>query len=364
VLHDAQDLGTKEGDGKQVTILTVDRVELKGKYYAGGQANAPCVMLLHAFGDSCSNKEWINFAKKLHENGYAVLMFDFRGHGDSTSVQAGAATNPKIPVPGAMRGFWDEPVNQQNVKGYANNKPRPTEIKYEQFSAAYFTVLANDIAAAKAFLDEQQDCNSSNLIVIGANEGAVLGALWLNAEFHRYRYLPAVLGQPESLDKQNPEGQAVKAAVWLSLSPTLGSSKKAINVAPMLDWPAKIYRVPMLFLFGEADTKGADVAKKLVEKLVPAKFKKEYPHTEAIKVVGAEQMTGKNLLLKSLDTTDTIVKYLASVPDSKVAAKSRKNPDDNFVWEWIDPQFGLKRVIARKKGNDRLEFAGYANFLR
>src|SRR3954467_13261255 len=50
-------------EAKQVDILTVDRVELKAKYFPSGKANAPCVMLLHALGESSSDKEWTNFAK-------------------------------------------------------------------------------------------------------------------------------------------------------------------------------------------------------------------------------------------------------------------------------------------------------------
>src|SRR6185436_13587529 len=113
------------------------------------------------------------------------------------------------------KGFWDELSNRQGVKGFVASKPRPTEIKHEQFNTNYFTVLANDIAAAKSFLDEQPDCNSSNLILIGARDGATMGALWLNSEWYRFRYLPAGPGRPATLDRQNPEGKATVAAVWL-----------------------------------------------------------------------------------------------------------------------------------------------------
>jgi len=270
------------------------------------------------------------------------------------------AKNPMPPVP----GFWDEALNRQYVRG-AFKKPLPTEIKYEQFAPIYYTVLANDIAAAKAFLDEQQDCDSSNLILIGANDGATLGALWLNSEFHRYRYVPAALGQPEGIDKQNPEGLAVKAAVWLSISPTLGTSKTPLNLAEMLNWPARANKVPMVFVFGEGDGKGGNVAKKVCDQLVPAKLKKDYPFTQALKITGAEQMTGKNLLLESLDTTDKILKFLEDVPEAKSARKGRKTADDIFVWEWFDPARGMQQqAVAKKKGADRVEFTGYAAFLR
>ena len=356
--HVSPDAAAQAGDAKQVDILTADKVELKGKYYPA-QATSPCVLMLHALGDSCSNKEWTNFAKKMHEKGYAVLMFDFRGHGDSTTVRPGSLKPSLKPED---RGFWDEMANRQYVKGFAANK-RPTEIKYEQFSPAYATYLANDIAAAKAFLDDQPDCNSSDLVLIGAKDGATLGALWLNSECHRFRYIPAAAGQPESLDRQNPEALAVKAAVWLTLSNTLGTSKTPIALPPMLEWAVRGWKLPTIFAYGEGDSSGGEIAKKTYEKLIPAKMKKEYSHTEALKIAGAERMAGKNLLLESLDTTDKIVKYLEDVPESKLATKARKASEERYFWEWTDTANRVQRVEIRKKGADRVEFANYSSFL-
>ena len=127
---DKQDKGKKDDASawKQVDIVTVDKVELKGKFYASkGKDNkdAPCVLMLHAWGESSDNKEWNALARKLQDKGHAVLTFDFRGHGESTTVQAGMPNlkNPQLSV----KGFWDETVNQQNVKGYAytsHDRPR------------------------------------------------------------------------------------------------------------------------------------------------------------------------------------------------------------------------------------------------
>src|SRR5262249_10914166 len=157
---------------------------------------------------------------------------------------------------------WDEKLNQAGVKGFAPNKPRPSEIKYEQFNPSYYTVLCNDIAAAKAFLDDRQDVNASNLALVGAKDGATLGALWLNSEWHRVRLPPPAQGQPQgSLDRENPAGAAVSAAVWLSISPTIGSGKGSItaNVSQILDLPGKFRKVPMAFVYGEGDSKSGDV---------------------------------------------------------------------------------------------------------
>jgi pimeloyl-ACP methyl ester carboxylesterase len=363
-----QGIKAKEGVIKQVDILTVDRVELKAKYFPSGKANAPCVMMLHALGESCSDKEWTNLAKKLQAKGFAVLMFDFRGHGDSTTVQPGVPPNPKNPKQPALPGFWDEMLNQRGIKGFAATKPRPTEIKYEQFLPAYCTFLANDIAAAKAFLDEQPDCNSSNLILIGANDGANLGALWLNSEWNRFRYLPPAPGLPQgSLDRQNPEGIAVKAAVWLSVTSTLGTSKTVYNVAQMLERPGKQYKMPMIFVYGEGDAKAKDLAKACEKFMITTtKNKKDYPYTAAVQIDGAEKMSGKKLLFDSLPTTAKILEFLANVVDWNLTTKGRKATDDDFLWEVVDRSTGriLQQPIARKKGASRVEFSSYASFLR
>src|SRR5262245_59647399 len=104
----------KAPEPKNIDLLTVDKVELKGKFYASTKGReAACVILLHPLGDNSTGKEWTNFAKKLQEKGYAVVAFDFRGHGDSTTVQPGTVNkNPML----SIKGFWDETLNQQGVK--------------------------------------------------------------------------------------------------------------------------------------------------------------------------------------------------------------------------------------------------------
>src|SRR5262249_15964070 len=157
-------------------------------------------------------------------------------------------------------------------------------------------------------------------------DGATLGALWLNSEWHRFRLLPPAQGQPQgSLDRENPAGAAVSAAVWLSISPTIGSGKGSItaNVSQILDLPGKFRKVPMAFVYGEGDSKSGDVAK-AAEKYIVGKNSKDYL-TKAIMISGAEKMSGKDLLLDSLDTTAKIVEFLDA------AVGSRKAPKTPFV---------------------------------
>ena len=353
----------KAGDelpAKQVNIETIDKVELKGKFYPAKGKDATCVMMLHALGDSSDNKEWNNFAKKLQEKGYAVLTFDFRGHGESTAVQPGMPNpkNPKLSV----RGFWDEDLNRQGVKGLALNKPRPTEIKYADFMPTYFSVLCNDIAAAKEFLDEQPDVNSNNLILIGAKDGATLGALWLNSEFHRFRYLSQA-GQTPRLDRDNPEGLAVAGCVWISMSSMPGTMKTRIDVRPMLELPAKIRKVPTLFIYGQGDGPGKDLAKSC-ELSVTNGNNKVYQLTGAKEIEKADKAAGKELLLQDLDTTGVILEYLEKLPPGKMAKSGRRTGDEPYRWEYVTQSGATNQVSARETGSKLLKFSGYSSFLR
>jgi pimeloyl-ACP methyl ester carboxylesterase len=149
--------------GDSVTFETVDEVELHGTFYPSDQGvKAPCVLMLHDLGDTANHSgsndgtSWALLAKKLQKNGFAVLDFDFRGYGKSTTVQP---------------AFWKAPYNNK-IKGAGT---KSSSIHAADFPAWYMPVLVNDIAAARRFLDEKNDakqCNSRNLILIGVQEGA------------------------------------------------------------------------------------------------------------------------------------------------------------------------------------------------
>ncbi|HYT90834.1 MAG TPA: hypothetical protein VEL76_19145, partial [Gemmataceae bacterium] len=159
--------------GREVRIPTVDGVDLRGTFYAGQRGQkSPCVMFLHAFGEDGARPGWVPLIAELQQAGFAVLRFDFRGHGDSTRVNA---------------AFWKQSANVSGIRG---GKAGKVQIVAKDFASNYRCVLANDIAAARAFLDERSfmgECDSTNMILIGEKDAATLGALWLNSECYRYR---------------------------------------------------------------------------------------------------------------------------------------------------------------------------------
>src|SRR5262249_52011401 len=111
-------------------------------------------------------------------------------------------------------------VGRVAIATVAATNPK-TKIGYADFQPGYYPHLVNDIIAAKQYLDRRSDggdCNSANLVVIGAEDGATLGALWLASECYLYR---APQEFPLKLEK-HPELKDVACAVWLSMSPTLG----------------------------------------------------------------------------------------------------------------------------------------------
>src|SRR5262245_34038698 len=169
-----------KGDSKNVLFRSHDGVELQGTFWpsAGGKGSKEAtVLLLHSFdpkkGGSRAQDGWDNLAARLQKEGYAVLSFDFRGFGNSKTVE---------------KSFWNNKVNSTYAKRHA---AKGTDaIDHKNFNTLYYPYLVNDVAAAKAFLDERNDageCNTSTLVVIGAGDGATLGAMWAYSEFFRRR---------------------------------------------------------------------------------------------------------------------------------------------------------------------------------
>lgn len=351
----------KDDDPKPVDIVTIDGVELKGTWYPATQGkNAATVLMLHATGEDSKKAEWIGLAKALQGKGYAVLRFDFRGHGDSVTVRPGKPNpNPMQREP----GFWDE---SENMKGVYGGTKRPKSIEFKSFQKTYYKVLANDIAAAKAFLDEKNDageCNSSNLVLLGAKDGATLGALWLNAEMHRYKLMPKTPKMPfNKPDLSNPEGQAVTGFVALSASGTLGD--RQVNLGSMLSKAGRDGKIPMAFFYAEGDSKGKQTA--VAAEKTFKNIKDSSKFTGAVKVTNGEKFSGVQLLAKSLGTEKAILEYLEnSLKDKNVAAKSRAgNTEMRYVWQWQDNSGKVWQIPARYEKTNQVVFSNYASFLR
>jgi pimeloyl-ACP methyl ester carboxylesterase len=287
---------SKTAEIERVKFETVDQVEIHGTYYGSDKGTkAPCVLMLHAIGGNSQQEGWDDLAKKLQAKGFAVLTFDFRGHGDSTSVGP---------------NFWTAPGNT-TIK-----RPKQKDtLSYKDFTNSLnYANMVQDIAAAKRYLDKRNDasdCNSGNVIVIGAESGATLGALWITTEWHRRRMSTNLI--PTARDLQL-EGQDIAAGVWLSIAQSLPrwtSPRIADWVGPLKD------KVPMYFLYGAQDKKAATFADHMVNKVLKERDKKTKLPTGKLGITGTKLAGAELLGKRSLDTADKIVKYCATVMEDR-----------------------------------------------
>ncbi len=338
-------------EAENVKILTADGVKLHGVFYASGKKNSPTVIMLHPIGEGKGLKgpEWKSLAEALQKADYSVIMFDFRGHGESTSID-----DSKL--------FWNQKANYQNVK---SKEKEVIDVKdYIKAGGTYLPVLVNDIAAVRSYLDrrndDSKDCNTSSLIVIGADAGATLGALWMNAEWHRHKYSPPMgftLLSPKYVDR-NPEGKDIVAAVFLTIQPTL--EKRTVSVPGLLKVACKDNATAALFFAGKEDTKARDFAKTLESKL-KTKNSKKHDYIGAYEL--NTNLTGVKLLQKGLKTDELIVKYLDNVlEDRKQDRVDREFRDSFFVWK--SPANGQLIPAHNKKGEKNLNFDEYGRFLQ
>jgi hypothetical protein len=342
----------KKGDAefKRVQLPTCDGMELDGTFYpaAAGKNRDACVLLLHGFtakkGGGSHQDGWDTLAAMLQKEGYAVLSFDFRGFGGSKSV------SPK---------FW-APQNRHNQVLLRGGRKPPDSIDEKDFPANYYSFLVNDIAAARAFLDRRNDAqevNTSNLIVIGAGEGATLGALWMAAECRRQKdKAPPAIGfvRPRPM-LDDPEGKDLAAAFWLTISPTLAGIPMRGLKSALVD-TAREGKVPTVFVYGKTDESAAGIADAYLNAI---KSKKD----EMKDLTGSKGILGTGLagskLLQDKDRLKTgafIVDQLNRVMDKRGSREWKKREMDKYAYYWTLPWPTTPRqtIPAKPAGQDLL----------
>jgi pimeloyl-ACP methyl ester carboxylesterase len=301
---------------ERVKFETFDEVEIHGTFYGSAKGpKGPCAIMLHPVGGNTQLEGWDDLAKKLNTAGFSVLTFDFRGHGDSINVG---------------QRFWLHPYNK-TLKSYRPGKLRE-QINYKDFTNAnHFGMLVNDIVAAKRYLDKRNDsgdCNSANTVVIGAESGATLGALWIRTEWSRRRLqtgFPVVTPTRPHL-----EGEDIAGAVWLSISPNIGAGNTRVTVHPdtWLTTPSPPVRdkVPMYFLYGDKDTKAANFSEYLCDKVLRPETKNPKLKLTGKRPIKDTSLSGRELLGKpSLGTEDLILKYVNKVTEEARNPHAKKD---------------------------------------
>jgi pimeloyl-ACP methyl ester carboxylesterase len=335
------DKKAKKIEPKSVTFKTFDGVELAGNLYlnAAGKRDA-VVLMIPDFdlkkGGGITKDGWSDLASALHADGFTVLSFDFRGFGDSKNVDP---------------DFWKHRHNNTYIRGALK---KPQTLDHKNFNPAYVPYLVNDIAAAKAYLDRRNDArevNSSNVVVIGAGEGATLGALWLASECRRRRDtnvppgpFPMLAGQSEISD--------YACAVWLSMSPTLG--KRATNIGRWVaEAGGRSHKVPMGFLYGKGDSRGDDFARKLVSLIKPRGTKNLQNTT--FRAVPDTKLAGSELLQNKLDTIPLVRKYLTSVFEERKSKEQKDRKSEASQYWYVNTMTGRAFRPSKKAGQESPE---------
>ena len=360
---------------KPYEFESADGVKLAGNLWSNsGQAQKKdaTIILLHDMtnkGGSSRDDGWDDLAEKLLGEGYSVFSFDFRGHGQSTKV------NPEK--------FWDLRKNPQNqmVKGF-NKRPPPENIDKGDFEHTYYPYLVNDVAAAKAFLDRRNDSgevNTSSTFVIGAGQGATIGALWMASQWHLQRGILDALGNVV-IDKktlkysmQDAEGNDQAGAIWLSINPTLAGRPMTGSVHSWVGEVGGADRVPMAFLYGAKDDAGKKAAGECLDAVVagyrrasgaasltPAeatekkdedtKARATWKLADTFKFGIAEtDLSGSALLGGVPTTTDTMIKTLNHIMKDRKNLESRKRDNDGAAFFWT---FGSSRPLKAKEPMD------------
>jgi pimeloyl-ACP methyl ester carboxylesterase len=316
----------KAEPSKKVKFTSFDGVELSGTFYPkipGGKDKDACVLLLHGLdrvkGGSSHQDGWDHLAEELQKEGYAVLSFDFRGFGDSKEV--------------SREKFWNRSKAPQNMTLSVAGRA-PDSIEFKEFRSGYYPMLANDVAAARACLDRKNDnreVNSSNLILIGAGEGATLGSLWLATECKRKR--SRGVANDGRLDFDDPECRDVVCAVWLSISPSLAGI--SVPVSRWLVEAGADNHIPMGFLYGADDRESKEVSKRYLEHITsaPSARKNKIEFTAAAEVPNTK-LRGSQLLAKSLNTEDLIKNYLDRVLERRGTREARSRDPIKTTYYW------------------------------
>ena len=154
-----QDEELETPDPEQVELRTKDGFTLSAIWYAprdpeAGKETAP-VLLVHDFGSSCKkygngSADDSGIARWLQEAGFAVLMADLRGHGNSKT------------------------------------DPQGNEIDLDRVGKRQLPAYLEDLEACKRFLvrkNNEGEVNIQMLTMIVAGEMSVIGAEWVNRDW-------------------------------------------------------------------------------------------------------------------------------------------------------------------------------------
>jgi len=298
-------VGRGQAKPDRVLFESFDKAELRGDFYPSDKGKkAPTALLLHKLGGN--RKQLAPMAEKLQSEGFAVLTFDFRGHGDSTGVGA---------------EFWKHPTNMNQLR-VAKGKE---SIDFKQFPASYYAHLVNDVNAAKFELKKRnngEECNVGDLVIIGFEDGATLGAIWMGTEIEHKPLVPNMMGFPVPGE---PEVKDIAAGVWVSPRSTVGPAGKTASTSlrNTFGMPVIQTKVAHLFIYGAEDANSKSVSDNIFKNMLRADAA-GFKMPTRNKAIKDNKLVGHDLLDKNDGAVETAITkdYLKELVFEKRAATS------------------------------------------
>jgi hypothetical protein len=169
--------------------------------------------------------------------------------------------------------------------------------------------------------------NSSRLVLLGAGEGATVGALWLVWECCRYEPDPAA-GPGAPRHRPDPEARDVLAALWVRMEATLGG----VPMPRLPDWlkAAGRQHIPMRFLYAEQDVLSGRAAQTFVEALGPEV--RDLPLTGVTPLRGKGPF-GRALVPDDREVRTVVLDFVDAVSKQPgLRAWSRRGAARPFTW--------------------------------
>jgi pimeloyl-ACP methyl ester carboxylesterase len=272
-------------------VSTRDGVQLTLTYYAStkGIQSVP-VVLLH--GWKRSRNEYKAIAASLQSQGYAVIIPDLRGHGDSTRRKVGG---------------------REDTFNAALMSPA-------QFSA----MVTEDMKAVKKFLwkrNNARELNIDKLCVVGEEMGASVALNFAHFDAVGYETGTPLYGNLKL-------GRFVKALVLISPA----WSFRGLPLSDAMRDPTVQSDIAVLFLVGKQDPKAMDDAKRLYNL-----FEKWHP--EPVTNDKDEKLAKQTLFFGKLDTNlqgDKLLDSRFHVQDIIANFLSLRlvKSDESKTWTW------------------------------
>jgi hypothetical protein len=149
-----------------------------------------------------------------------------------------------------------------------------------------------------------------------------------------WRRRPMKSGFPV-VNNNQPEGHDLVGAVWLSMASTVGagSARWSPRLETYLTTPQVRDNTPMLFLYGDQDTKSASLAKSLHNSMVRNLKDKKVKDLDKLVGLKDTKLAGPELLGKpSLSTEGTIITYLEKILEERTTNPWGRKDVDKSVF--------------------------------